>query len=117
MSSILEIKNLEKTYSGESENLTILKDLNLNLEEGTKCVIIGKSGSGKSTLLNIIGGLDYASSGSVYFDGMEISSMSEDISVSLSFKRFYCSGKYFSSCLYGRAVEKRSNGKSPTAFV
>lgn len=78
MSSILEIKNLEKTYFGESENLTILKDLNLNLEEGTKCVIIGKSGSGKSTLLNIIGGLDYASSGSVYFDGMEISSMSED---------------------------------------
>ncbi len=78
MSSILKITNLEKTFFAESGNLTILKNLNMELEEGCKCVIIGKSGSGKSTLLNIIGGLDNASSGSVIFDGQEISSMNEE---------------------------------------
>ncbi len=78
MSSILKITNLEKTFFAESGNLTILKNLNMELEEGCKCVIIGKSGSGKSTLLNIIGGLDNASSGCVVFDGQEISSMNEE---------------------------------------
>lgn len=65
MSNILEIENLEKKYISESENLTVLKDLNLTVESGKKVVIVGESGSGKSTLLNIIGGIDKASSGTV----------------------------------------------------
>ena len=65
MSKILEIKDLEKTYVSDSEYLTILKDLNLSVEEGSKVVIVGESGSGKSTLLNIIGGIDKITSGSV----------------------------------------------------
>ena len=65
MSKILEIKDLEKTYVSDSEKLTILKDLNLAVEEGSKIVIVGESGSGKSTLLNIIGGIDKITAGSV----------------------------------------------------
>lgn len=65
MSNILEIKDLEKTYVSDSEHLTILKDLNLSVEQGSKVVIVGESGSGKSTLLNIIGGIDKITSGSV----------------------------------------------------
>lgn len=65
MSNILEIENLEKKYISESESLTVLKDLNLTVENGKKVVIVGESGSGKSTLLNIIGGIDKASSGTV----------------------------------------------------
>ena len=65
MSKILEIKDLEKTYTSDSESLTILKDLNLSVEEGTKLVIVGESGSGKSTLLNIIGGIDKITAGTV----------------------------------------------------
>lgn len=65
MSNILQIKDLEKTYISDSEHLTILKDLNLAVEEGSKVVIVGESGSGKSTLLNIIGGIDKITSGSV----------------------------------------------------
>ena len=65
MSRILEIKDLEKTYVSDSEKLTILKDLNLTVEEGSKNVIVGESGSGKSTLLNIIGGIDKITAGSV----------------------------------------------------
>lgn len=77
LENIVSIKNLEKVYKTSSENLKILDNLNLAIERGTKCVIVGKSGSGKSTLLNIIAGLDGATSGEVNVNGSLISSMSE----------------------------------------
>ncbi|MBR5401785.1 MAG: ABC transporter ATP-binding protein [Treponema sp.] len=77
MNNIVEIKNLEKTYVSDSEKLTILKDLNLTVKEGSKLVIVGESGSGKSTLLNIIGGIDKVTSGSVIAGKWDISSLNE----------------------------------------
>lgn len=77
-SPIVKIRGLNKTYSTSSENLTILRDLDMDVMKGSKCVIVGKSGSGKSTLLNIIGGLDNATSGTVDVDGKIISSMTEN---------------------------------------
>ena len=74
---ILKINNLEKTYKSESETLSILKDLSMNVRRGSKCVIVGQSGSGKSTLLNIIGGLDKATSGEVLIDDYNITSLNE----------------------------------------
>jgi len=64
-SNILTIKILEKIYETDSEKLTVLKGLNLNVEEGAKIAVVGESGSGKSTLLNIIAGIDNATSGTV----------------------------------------------------
>lgn len=75
---IVRIEGLEKTYKSSGESLTILKNLDMKVSRGTKCVIVGKSGSGKSTLLNIIGGLDTASSGRVEIDGEVISSLREE---------------------------------------
>ena len=75
--TILSIKNLEKVYVTDSEKLTVLKGLNLNVEEGAKITIVGESGSGKSTLLNIIGGIDNATSGSVEAGSWEVTSLSE----------------------------------------
>ena len=74
---ILSLKNIEKTYESSGENLTIIKDLSLDLERGKKCVIVGKSGSGKSTLLNMIGGLDAATSGTILVNGQNVSKMNE----------------------------------------
>ena len=76
--SIVRIRGLEKTYVTSSEKLTILKGLEMDVPRGSKCVIVGQSGSGKSTLLNIIGGLDFATAGSVDVDGKIVSSMTED---------------------------------------
>ena len=102
MSDIVKIKSLEKTYSNGTENLTIFKDLNLNVKEGSKTVITGQSGSGKSTLLNIIGSIDSATSGTVIAGPWNVTSLSEKeqalyrskflgliFSVPLSFKGFY----------------------------
>ena len=74
---ILEVKNLEKTYVSQSENLVILKDLNMTVHTGEKCVIVGSSGSGKSTLLNMIGGLDIVTSGEILINGKDICKLSE----------------------------------------
>lgn len=75
---IVQVAGLEKTFTTASERLTILKNLQMNVKRGSKCVIVGKSGSGKSTLLNIIGGLDTATAGTVTVDGQLISAMQED---------------------------------------
>ena len=74
---IVSVKSLEKTYKSEGESLTILKDLNLEIEKGKKITIVGESGSGKSTFLNIIGGLDHATSGSVRCGDYELSNLDE----------------------------------------
>ena len=75
---IVRVRGLEKTYETSSEKLTILKNLDMDVLKGSKCVIVGKSGSGKSTLLNIIGGLDAATAGTVDVNGKLISSMEEN---------------------------------------
>ena len=77
MSSIVSINNLERTYKTDSENLTVLKNLNLEIKEGSKIAIVGESGSGKSTLLNIIGGIDKATSGEVKAGKWILSSLNE----------------------------------------
>ncbi len=74
---IIDIQGLEKTYKTESETLTILKNLDLKIEKGSKIVIVGESGSGKSTFLNIVGGLDSATSGIVKAGPYEITSLDE----------------------------------------
>ncbi len=78
MSKIVEIKGLEKTYSSGAESLTILKNLDFSVEEGSKTVIIGESGSGKSTLLNIIGSIDTATAGSVIAGPWNVTSLTEN---------------------------------------
>ncbi len=77
MNSIVSIKNVEKTYVTESEKLTVLKNCNLEVEQGKKIVIIGESGSGKSTLLNIIGGIDTITKGFVQAGKYKVSELKE----------------------------------------
>jgi putative ABC transport system ATP-binding protein len=73
----LKISNINKYY-GEGDNRNhVLKDVNLDIERGEICVLLGPSGSGKSTLLNIIGGIDGADSGSITIEGEDIQTMDE----------------------------------------
>ena len=74
---IVTITNLEKTFLGAGEPLTILKDLDMTIESGSKTIILGTSGSGKSTLLNIIGGLEPATKGEIIVGPYKINEMKE----------------------------------------
>ncbi len=71
----IEVNDLCKTYKTEATEFTALDKVNLSIEKGEICVILGPSGSGKSTLLNIIGGIDDASSGTIVCDGVEVTSL------------------------------------------
>ena len=76
--AVLEVKKLTKKY-GEGESEVIALDhVSFSVERGEFVAIIGASGSGKSTLMNMIGGIDYPTSGSIIIDGNEIQAMSED---------------------------------------
>ncbi len=74
---ILRAENVTKTYHMEAVVVEALRGVNLGLVEGEMAVLLGPSGSGKSTLLNILGGLDTATSGKVFFRDRELTGMSE----------------------------------------
>ena len=69
---IIDIKQLTKTFIDGNKKLNVLKDINLQIEEGSIVTIKGPSGSGKSTLLSIIGTLDSADSGEISINGKKI---------------------------------------------
>ncbi|MHC5060886.1 MAG: ABC transporter ATP-binding protein [Planctomycetota bacterium] len=76
---MLELINVTKSYEspGGADALCVLKDISLKVEQGQSLAVVGPSGSGKSTLLNIIGALDYPTSGEVLFEGQDLSGLSE----------------------------------------
>ena len=73
----LEIKGIRKSYGTEENRVEVLKGIDLEVEKGQICVLLGQSGSGKSTLLNIIGGIDNADSGYVSINGEKTEDMDE----------------------------------------
>ena len=73
----LEIKQIKESFGMGDSRIEVLKGIDLEIERGEFCVLLGPSGSGKSTLLNIIGGIDGADSGSITIDGERIEDMTE----------------------------------------
>lgn len=70
--TIIEIKNVSKQYKNGREALTVLNNVNFNIDEGDFVTIVGGSGCGKSTLLRLIAGLEKPSSGTIKKDGQII---------------------------------------------
>lgn len=77
MSNILKVENLYKTFKTNSENLTILDGVNLEINEGERIAIIGQSGSGKSTFLQIAGLLETPTSGNIFIEGASVNNMKD----------------------------------------
>ena len=75
--TILEVRNIAKSYRMDSKKVEVLKDVSFSLKQGEIVSVLGISGAGKSTLLNIIGTLDRPDSGTVFLSGKNISSVSE----------------------------------------
>src|SRR3989304_2008270 len=76
---MIKLQKVCKEYKLDNEIVFFaLKDINLSIEEGEFCSIMGPSGSGKSTLMHIIGLLDRPTSGKVFIEKKEISNLSDD---------------------------------------
>lgn len=75
---MITLKNITKTYQLGLQELTVLKEVSLQIDHGEFVAIMGQSGSGKSTLMNIIGLLDVPTSGEYVFDGENVERLEED---------------------------------------
>ena len=73
----LEIKGIKKSFGAGESRVDVLKGIDLEIEKGEFCVLLGPSGSGKSTLLNIIGGIDGADAGSITIQGERLEEKKE----------------------------------------
>ncbi|MCE2754741.1 MAG: ABC transporter ATP-binding protein [Ignavibacteriae bacterium] len=77
MSALISISHLTKTYKREKQEITVLKDLSIDIEQGDFVALMGPSGSGKTTLLNIIAGIDRPTQGEVMIAGTNIGVLTE----------------------------------------
>ena len=75
--SLLEIKNVSKSFDMKGSSLNVINDFNFTAEKGDLIALTGPSGAGKSTLLHIIGGLDKPTKGNVIFNNIDIYNMKE----------------------------------------
>ena len=83
---MIEVINLTKSFG----DLQVLKGINLTIEKGEKVVIIGPSGSGKSTFLRCLNCMEDPTSGSVLFNGVDLTDMKVDINVRRFWKILRC---------------------------
>lgn len=77
MSNIIEVQGISKVYRMGSELVNALKDIDLTIEQGDFCCLLGTSGSGKSTLLNLMAGLEKPTKGQIVIKGQHMEIMSE----------------------------------------
>jgi lipoprotein-releasing system ATP-binding protein len=78
MDPLIRVRDLNKTFQTPARNLHILKDITVDILKGEMTALMGPSGVGKSTLLHILGTLDRPSSGSVFFEDVDVFALRED---------------------------------------
>jgi len=77
-SSLLRVHKLKKVFRSGNSDLVLFENLSFQVQSGEMLAIVGESGAGKSTLLHIVGVLDSASEGDVYFAQLDVTKLSED---------------------------------------
>ena len=78
MSVLLKLNKVNLKYQTGKDNIRVLKDINLTTKKKETISIVGESGSGKTSLIMLIGGLEKATSGKIFFQNHEITKLSED---------------------------------------
>ena len=109
--SLIEVKNLIKTYQSGEEFFNALDNVSLNVEKGEFVAIMGASGSGKSTMMNMLGTLDRPNSGSYYLDGIDVFSLSSDeLSEIRNKSPFSCDNAVCFIAHTGNKINEQRNG-------
>jgi len=78
MATILSVKGVGKTYQSSGKPLTVLQQIDFEVEEASTVSIVGPSGSGKTTLLGLCAGLDRSSTGHITLNGVSLDTLTED---------------------------------------
>ena len=78
MNILLKLKKVNLKYQTGKDNVNVLKNINLTIKKKETISIVGESGSGKTSLIMLIGGLERATSGKIFFQNQEITNLSED---------------------------------------
>ena len=78
MSTLLKLKKINLKYQTGKDNISVLKDINLTTKKKETISIVGESGSGKTSLIMLIGGLERATSGKIFFQDQELTKLDED---------------------------------------
>lgn len=76
--AFIQFKNVSKVYDTGSLKFTAADNISFEIEKGEFAVILGPSGAGKSTVLNLLGGMDYATGGSILIEGRDIAKYNEN---------------------------------------
>ena len=75
---LIRTEELTKTYRSGGSELVVFAGINLEVERGERLALVGESGAGKSTLLHLIGGLDRPTSGRIFFEHQEVTTLSDE---------------------------------------
>tara|TARA_Y100001970_G_scaffold215476_1_gene263613 strand:- start:107 stop:772 length:666 start_codon:yes stop_codon:yes gene_type:complete len=101
MDNLLKLTDINLNYKTDNDLIKVLQDINLEVKLKETLSIVGESGSGKTSLIMLIGGLEKASSGKIFFENDEITNMSEDEisnirrkNISIVFQSFYLIPNY-----------------------
>ena len=78
MTTLLKLQNVNLKYQNDNKNLKVLNNINLTVKKKETISIVGESGSGKTSLIMLIGGLEKATSGKIYFNNNDLTNLSED---------------------------------------
>ena len=101
MSALLKLKKINLKYQTGKDNISVLKNVNLTTKKKETISIVGESGSGKTSLIMLIGGLERATSGKIFFQDQELTKLDEDQiseirkkSIGIIFQSFYLIPNY-----------------------
>ena len=101
MDNLLKLTDINLNYKTDNNLIKVLQDINLEVKLKETLSIVGESGSGKTSLIMLIGGLEKATSGKIFFENNEITNMSEDEisnirrkNISIVFQSFYLIPNY-----------------------
>ena len=78
MNALLKLKKINLKYQIDKDNISVLKDINLTIKKKETISIVGESSSGKTSLIMLIGGLERATSGKIFFQDQELTKLNED---------------------------------------